>query len=183
MTDVSDETAAVMYQTVRSTISSLDSILVTLLTQGNTFVAAILSIPLVANLHGFPAAALCLFSLVLSLFFLLGNILYWSLLKRSVQIGEQIEQAELASIGKRFHPTARLDEIPLSAARGSFFLYLVLPTILVLSSIALGGVYLSQLSAVWCGAFVLFSVLIVVSAVAVYGIYLRRASAVFSKEL
>ena len=117
----------VLHQTVRSSIANFDSILVSLLTQGNTFVLAILSLPLAAKLEGFRAAVISLFAFIFTLFLLLGNMLYRSLLACAVKAAEHIESKNLAYISIDSLPTNQLSKIPLSATRGSAILYLGLP--------------------------------------------------------
>jgi hypothetical protein len=167
--------AVAVYQTVRETISGFDALLVSLLTQGNTFVIGVLAIPLVANLSGLRAGMICFGALALSLFFLLANLLYWSLLRRSVQLAGEFECNELKQLGSHFHITEQLNQLPFSAERGSFFLYSLLPGLLVGGSVTEGAFYFCQLSPIWCGAFVLTALLVVVGSVAVYGVYPRRA--------
>jgi hypothetical protein len=173
MAEANNETIVSIYQTVRETISNLDSILVTLLTQGNTFVIAILSIPPVAGLTGIPAAGISLFALILGLFLSLANLLYWNLLKRAAQMAQSLEEEHLKGLGHALHITAQLNKAPLSAARGSFLLYLILPISLVLAATVLGSVYLLSVSATWGIGYLLACLLIVATSVAVYGMYLR----------
>lgn len=170
---VNDESTLALYQTFRATISNFDTILTTLLTQGNTFVVAILSIPLVTQIKGIPAAAVSLFALVLGLFLLLGNILYLSLLRRAVIVSEQIERDDMKNIDDKFKITLQLSKIPFSATRGSNFLYLVLPILWIISAFVEGGIYLYNISTHWLIGYILLGLLIVMTAIAVYGVYLK----------
>jgi hypothetical protein len=176
MAGASNVDSITIYQSIRETISGFDSILVTLLTQGNTFVIGVLSVPIVANLRGVHAGVICFCALVLSIFFLLANLLYRNLLQRSVEIAGQLEKNNLKSMGDNFHITEQLNKLPLSAERGSFFLYCVLPSILVLVSIIQGAIYFLQESSILFGGFILIALLVVVGSIAIYGVCLRRVA-------
>ena len=169
----SNESTLALYQTLRATISNFDTILTTLLTQGNTFVVAILSIPFIAKIKDIQAAAISLFALVLGLFLLLGNILYLSLLRRAVIVSEQIEQENMKDIDSNLKITMQLSKTPFSATRGSNFLYLVLPVFWIVSAFIEGCIYSSKISTHWLIVYILLGLLILTTAIALYGIHLK----------
>ncbi len=167
----------IAYQLVRQAASGFDSILVTLLTQGNAFVIAIISIPLVARLDSYSTAWLMGFALLLSMFLFFANYLYWSLLKRAVQIGHQLESENLQHLPKNHHLTREFDQIPLSAHRGSMLLYLCLPPIWSLAAIFLGWRAMSEISNQFGWFFLLFAILLVLMTLVVFAFFIRRSPA------
>lgn len=170
-----NESNLLLYQMLRSTVSTFDPILVSLLTQGNTFVIAVLSIPLVANMEGIQAGIISLFALVFGLFLLLANMLYLNLLKRAVLTAQKIEEEQMSHINDDFKITLQLNKIPFSARKGANFIYLVLPVLWICSAFVEGIVYLSSITGPWLIFYILISLLIVVTGIALYGIYLKNS--------
>jgi hypothetical protein len=162
-----------LYQTLRSTVSAFDSILVVLLTQGNAFVIAVLSLPIIGRTAGVWGAAVMLFALLLALFLLLANLLYWRLLKRATEMAQRMEENELRDLPCA-GITTELNKIPLSAAKGSFFLYVIFPSVLVLAAVLLGTSYMVAISTAWCVGYVLLCAVVVLGALAVYGLLLKQ---------
>ncbi len=128
-----------VYQTLRASVSAFDQILVTLITQGNAFVAIILaySLSYVADHRRF-GAAIDFLALGLSLFLFLANVLYRNLLIRTTTMAADIEAKELSFL-RPYLLTTELNKVELSVARGSSLLYLLLPILLMAASILLGG--------------------------------------------
>jgi hypothetical protein len=177
VSDGHEDATLATYQLARHAVGGFDAILVTLLTQGNTFIVAILSVPLVATLDGFSTAWLMGFALLMSLFLLLANYLYWNLLTRAVQVAEQLEAKHLQHLPKNHHLTRELDRIPLSAGRGSMLLYLCLPPVWSLAAIALGWRAMGGLSDHRGSIFLLVAALLIAFALLVFGFLIRRGPA------
>lgn len=169
-----DSATITAYKLARDAAGGFDSILVTLLTQGNTFVIAILSVPLVASLDSHSTAWLMGFALLLSMFLFLANYLYWNLLKRAVRIAEKLESEHLRHLPETHHLTRQFDRIPLSANRGSMVLYLFLPPIWSLSAIFLGWRAMSKISDQIGFTYLLLSTLLVLIALVGFLIFIRR---------
>ena len=174
MSDIKEESILIHYQTIRHTVSNFDTILVTLLTQGNTFVIGILSVPFIANMKPILAAAITFFALLLGLFFLFANWLYLSFLKGSVQLAQRWESRQLANLPEDFQISLQLEKIPLSAGKGSKVLYLGLPSLLVLSAIGLGSIHLLDRSWVWSIGYMLLCLSVIMASYLVYRFFLKR---------
>lgn len=176
MAEPGSDARLTVYETVRGSVSAFDAILVSLLTQGNVFVIAILSIPLVAKIEGIPGACITFFALLLGLFLLLANLLYWHLLVRATAIAERIEREQLAGLGEQYHLTVQLNQIPLSAARGSRLLYLVLPAVWVPAAVGMGVycLYAQAASGPWYAVYLLACVVALLGALLTYAAFLHK---------
>ena len=164
----------ILHQTIRSTISSLDSILVNLLMQGNAFVIAILSVPIVAKLDGKSSSIISFFAFVLGQFLLLANVLYRNLLTRAVNTATKIENQKFNNIEEQFRITQQLNKIPFSAEKGARFLYLVLPIFWIIAAFIEGIVYLWPSCKEWLVSYIVCCLLMLSVSFGVYWSYLKR---------
>lgn len=137
-----DERYFLLYQTTRAAVTGFDTVLVTLLTQGNTFVLAIISLPIVAKLDHVEGAGFSIIALIMSLYMLWANLFYMNMLKYSVIAAEEIEKHKLDNIVESCHLTHQLSKIPFSATNGSAVLYLGLPALWAFASVLEGGFFL-----------------------------------------
>jgi hypothetical protein len=137
-----DDRYFLLYQTTRAAVTGFDTILVTLLTQGNTFVLALLSLPVIASLQGIEGAGFSIISLIMSLYMLWANLFYMQMLKCAVIAAEEIERHKLDNIVESCHLTHQLSKIPFSATNGSAVLYLGLPCLWAIASVIEGGIFL-----------------------------------------
>ena len=126
------------YQVARQAVGGFDAILITLLTQGNPFVIAILSIPFVATLNEAGTALITSLALLMSMLLFLANYIYWSLLAKSVRVSEELENALLNDFPENMRLTFALNNIKLSAGKGSKFVYLLPPLVWALAAIYTG---------------------------------------------
>jgi hypothetical protein len=119
----------ILHQTTRDAVHNFDNILAHLLTQGNTFLLAVLSLPLVTNMAGKRGAILAGLCFLFSIILFFANYLYRSLLRCAVRAAEEIESTKFKPVANGMFLTAQLETIPFSATKGSTLLYLGLPVI------------------------------------------------------